>query len=444
MTFNSLFLTLCLLMMGSFSFAGEEDLFGDGSNPPKDAVQGAGQAAGQPATSPPVILSGSLDLRSVHTGTDTNWKYGGPGITAYGPLPGNSGTPDESFKVPRIAVTGDFFTHSALSAHVQINYDDLPDPRENDTNIGITEGYARYSPSDQIKIRAGILIPPVSLEHSSRAWSTLYSITPSAINTWIGEEIRPIAVEADFSLFHSRDSDVHLLVAPFSNNEPSGSILAWRGWAFHDYQYRVGSRLKLQNDVPTALSSSGWDTPFEEIDGRVGLYGKLSWKLNDQWRFEGFYLDNMATGTSQNPASIGGDFAWATHFGIMSVEWNPDGPFTFVSQALYGTSRIQNATTNLCSIDYYAVYGLLTYKAGVRNRFTFRFDQFHVNDLDSFSDNNNQAGTAELYAYIFNIADNQSLQLEYLHPDTRRQGNSGLVNGDASDDLYQIGYRVLF
>ena len=37
--------------------------------------------------------------------------------------------------------------------------------------------------------------PPVSLEHEGADWHVQDSITPSAINSWIGEEVRPVALE---------------------------------------------------------------------------------------------------------------------------------------------------------------------------------------------------------------------------------------------------------
>ena len=41
--------------------------------------------------------------------------------------------------------------------------------------------------------RAGLMWPPVSLEHEGADWHVKDSITPSAINSWIGEEVRPVA-----------------------------------------------------------------------------------------------------------------------------------------------------------------------------------------------------------------------------------------------------------
>ncbi len=427
---------VCLLLFGAnIAQATEADLFGDPSAN-KTSVAKLNENTS-------LMLSGSFDFRAVHTGSDGNWKNGGPGISSYGSLLGSPNSSDTSFKIPRIAMVADMVGDKNLSAHLQLNYDDLPDPRQNSTNLGLTEAFVQYLGGECFKIRAGVLIPPVSMEHSSRSWSTRYSVTPSAINTWIGEEIRVNAVESDFSLFHSGESELHLLIAPFSNNDPAGSILAWRGWALHDYQHRIGSRLRFQSDVPTSLSSSGWDTPYKEIDGRMGVYEKLGWKLNDQWLFDVFNYDNMGSSSNQDPNSFGGDFAWATRFTEFGIEWNRDGPLTLVTQYLFGGSKAQNATTTVTNITYDAFYILASYRMAAKHRVTLRFDNFHVVDQDFFADNNSQTGTAQLIAYLYSVTDNQTLTTEYLHPETHRPGNTG-SNSDPSDDIFQVNYRLLF
>src|SRR5947209_9928311 len=66
------------------------------------------------------------------------------------------------------------------------------------TEAGLTQAYLSFKPLRSEKIaftaRAGLMFPPVSLEHEGADWRVKDSITPSAINSWIGEEVRPVAL----------------------------------------------------------------------------------------------------------------------------------------------------------------------------------------------------------------------------------------------------------
>src|SRR5438105_5273336 len=68
------------------------------------------------------------------------------------------------------------------------------------TEAGLSQAYLSFKPMRGSNVafsaRAGLMFPPVSLEHEGADWHVKDSITPSAINSWIGEEVRPIAAEA--------------------------------------------------------------------------------------------------------------------------------------------------------------------------------------------------------------------------------------------------------
>ncbi len=69
------------------------------------------------------------------------------------------------------------------------------------TEAGLSQAYLSFRPmrSDKLAFsaRAGLMWPPISLEHEGADWHVKDSITPSAINSWIGEEVRPVAAEGD-------------------------------------------------------------------------------------------------------------------------------------------------------------------------------------------------------------------------------------------------------
>src|SRR6185312_3228678 len=71
------------------------------------------------------------------------------------------------------------------------------------TDAGLSQAYLTYRPMRSSTVafsaRAGLMWVPVSLEHEGADWHVKNSITPSAINSWIGEEVRPVAAEGTIS-----------------------------------------------------------------------------------------------------------------------------------------------------------------------------------------------------------------------------------------------------
>ena len=53
-------------------------------------------------------------------------------------------------------------------------------------------------------VKAGAFFPTISLENDDLGWTSPYTLTPSAINSWIGEELRTIGSEAHAALRHRR------------------------------------------------------------------------------------------------------------------------------------------------------------------------------------------------------------------------------------------------
>ena len=64
---------------------------------------------------------------------------------------------------------------------------------------GLTEAFVQFrpelTPATALRFRAGLFFPPTSLENTDPLWQSPYSITLSALNTWIGEEVRLTGVE---------------------------------------------------------------------------------------------------------------------------------------------------------------------------------------------------------------------------------------------------------
>ena len=107
----------------------------------------------------------------------------------------------------------------------------------NTTKPEISEAYLTYRPMRGARTcvsgRAGLMWPPVSLEHEGADWHVRDTITPSAINSWIGEEVRPAAVEGTIDT-EIGEQKLSATAAIFAANDTAGTLLTFRGWAMHD------------------------------------------------------------------------------------------------------------------------------------------------------------------------------------------------------------------
>lgn len=213
------------------------------------------------------------------------------------------------------------------------------------TEAGLSEAYLRFRPMRGDKLafsaRAGLMWPPVSLEHEGADWHVRDSITPSAINSWIGEEVRPVALEGSLAA----DVGQHKLratAAAFAANDTSGTLLAFRGWALHD---RTTLAFRRQPLPPFEEEDAGYQAPFthplldvgEGFAGRPGYYAKLAWQPPIPVRFELFRYDNRA-----DPEAVNEDveWGWRTAFNHAGAVADLGAGATLKVQAIDGRTRM--------------------------------------------------------------------------------------------------------
>lgn len=107
--------------------------------------------------------------------------------------------------------------------------------------IDLSEAWAeiRPFPSHSIRwqARIGAFHMPVSLENRATGWSDVYSITPSALNAWTGEEFRTIGAEVQARWLGASSGylgDIAAVGAVYAWNDAAGALLADRGFALTD------------------------------------------------------------------------------------------------------------------------------------------------------------------------------------------------------------------
>jgi hypothetical protein len=319
----------------------------------------------------------------------------------------------------------------------------------NDTQpaAGLGELYLKLRPKlgDTWKIsgRTGLFFPPVSLEHDGEDWSLSRTLTPSAVNTWIAEEVKVIGVEASLrgAVY---DQPIGVTAAAFAGNDTSGALLAFRGWALHDVRATVGGTFALP-DVPAMFAGMQADRtrPVDEVDGRVGGYGQFKWSPLDTLSVSLFAYDNNGDETSLED----GQYAWRTRFGQAAMNWDIDEDTEVIVQAMTGETRMGGrfAGRSPADVGFIGAYGLVSQDFGKKSA-AVRLDYFAVSDR-SFKDmdNNSENGWSASMTWVNQIRDRTDLVLEGIvvsseRPDRIRLG----IDRDQTSAQARIALRKGF
>jgi hypothetical protein len=270
-----------------------------------------------------------------------------------------------------------------LRARVAVDYVD-----DASNGLDVTEAVIDWRPvpqsRNQHQVRFGAFYPSFSLENGERGWESPFTYSYSAINTWLGEEIRPIGAEWSlrrrFEGFRS-NHEVRAFASGFYGNDPAGTLLFWRGWSLHDRQSRLGDELEIPprpfSTTPQVLE------PFRETDHRPGFYGGVEWRYARRALVQLARFDNRA-----DPYSFSdGQWGWATDFNHLAVQVSLPAEVGLVAQWLDGATEWLTAALpngNRMPISEYvhdeleSRFMLLTRKFGVAHRVSLRYDTFSL------------------------------------------------------------------
>jgi len=276
-----------------------------------------------------VDFHGYADFRLVAPSTEQSWMKGGLGKLRFDRLNGQDVEPrlGEIVGEARAQLT------PALSGFASLRYEDTQR-----TAIDILEAYLRYRPVSTARWRwsakLGAFFPPISLENDEIGWTSPWTLTPSAINTWVGEELKAIGAEGKLEWRYDRGS-VEAVASIYGWNDPAGILIDDRGWALHDKPTGLLDRPRLPDVVAFKRYGAPHETlMFKEIDDRPGWYAGASW--NDE-RFGGLHLlryDNEA-----DPSAFRELFAWRTAFWSLGVE-KEIGEFVVLMQGMTGETEV--------------------------------------------------------------------------------------------------------
>jgi hypothetical protein len=313
----------------------------------------------------PAAFDADLDLRASVVGGESGWLEGHFGKLRWGGAGGEN-------------------LSGLVSVTHQAGLDDDVDLSEAFLTFRSVPAETRFT------ARAGIFWPPVSQEHSGSNWLVEDSITPSAANSWIGEEVKVLALE----LKAERDFAGHGLAltgAAFLHNDMSGTFLSYRGWALHDLRVGMNSDLPLPPLSRSKVPFQGpINSPFWEVDQRAGYYARLDWQPPLPVTFNLFRYDNRGDRVSTRELQT----SWRTRFWNAGAMAALGERSVLKAQALWGNTLVGPDTPFgiPTDVDFATAYLLVSREIG-RGTLTARGDWFETHD-NSFvaSDNNNEDG----------------------------------------------------
>jgi len=149
---------------------------------------------------------------------------------------------DDTFAA-QLQIGVDWRPSMTLGAHVHLIARNDADHGKR-ARVGVTEAYLEqnlHRGDGRLHIMEGAFFLPTTRENVDALWESPYTITPSALNSWLGEEFRPIGVDAAYTLRHSLTGGITV----FTGNDTFGALAAGRGWMMRDHWALLGEHLPV-------------------------------------------------------------------------------------------------------------------------------------------------------------------------------------------------------
>lgn len=246
--------------------------------------------------------------------------------------------------------------------------------------VGIVEAFLeqnirRGGGRDRIHLMEGAFFLPTSRENVDSLWESPYTITSSALNTWLGEELRPIGVDAAWTHRLRGNSALTAGATLFAGNDTFGALPIDRGWALRDHWIVLGEHLPVNATLFTSVSA--------ENDDRLG------WSARGRWSSDSANVQFTRIDNRSDALRYGELFNWATRFNIASADYTWRG-WTAIAEAGWGSTAIQGRRR--FSFDIRANYFLLSR----------RIDDYRVSvRVDEFDNGAAQHGHAVTAAFFW-------------------------------------------
>jgi hypothetical protein len=404
----------------------------------------AGPALAQVDLLSPAVLSAQADVRLSAADAEPSWLQDGFGKTRYG------GNADRGWTSRLQLASADLIWRPAIAFDLTGYVDAVYQPVE-DHPVDLQEAFLQYKPLPRPdgwrwQGRAGLMYPPVSLENDGPGWTPTRTITPSAINGWIGEEGKVVAVEAKVARRFD-DQELSAGAGAFTHGDTSGTELSWRGWMFSDLRSTLQGESPIPT-VPTAhkpFRNQDYDSrSIDEIDGRPGVYAWAEWRAPWGLTANLFYYDNAGDRTTM----VDGNWTWDTRFWNLGLRWAPDVKTELLAQAMSGrtvTGFIIPGKGWRLDAQFDSAYLLASRKLG-KDLITARVDWFDVRDATFVAlDDNNERGWALTADWRHPFGEHLAVLVEVVHVDSNRPSRAYVGDGPRqAQTMVQSALKVAF
>lgn len=265
----------------------------------------------------------------------------------------------------------------ALSAQVQLGIDWRPSialgghvhllARGNEDGshrgrVGVVEAWLDQNVvrgEHRLRFMEGAFFLPGSRENVDALWESPYTISSSALNTWLGEEFRPVGIDASYTLRRRWTVGA----TAYIGNDTFGALPAVRGWRLDDRWTLLGEHVPVDPEYFTSVSA--------ENDQRAG------WSARGRWNTDRFSLQLLRIDNRSDALEYGDLANWLTRFDIASADFT-SGDWTVIAESGWGfTDVIAHGERFRTDID--ASYVLVSRRLA-SGRASLRAETF-VNDL---------------------------------------------------------------
>jgi hypothetical protein len=351
-------------------------------------------------------VEASLDLRLVKSDGRNSYMDGGLGELRYD-------SHDEGLQLGRArfawrgGIGGDWHANIDLSAWSLHDHN----------AIDITEGWLEWRPVPtsawRSNLKIGAFYPPISLEHRTSGWTNPYTIDSSALNTWVGEELRTIGIAYELEHLGIAEGgrfNYGVQAALFGWNDPAGVVVAYRGFSLNDRQTPLFGRIGT-----FAFGGRTQRVIFSEIDNRPGYHVDGYIKSDSGVELRALHYDNRADPAAEKPSIQ--DNAWHTRFNSAGMRWDGAHGTALIAQWLDGDTRVGPDPPYMW--DFRTWFVLAAQNVG-QHRFAARYDDFSTRqdpEYLAFPAGRNR-GNAWTLGWTWDVAAHVEVAAEWMRVDS--------------------------
>jgi hypothetical protein len=353
-----------------------------------------------------LTISGYGDLRIVAPTGQTPWLNGGLGKFRYG----DSNT---RARFAEAVAQIDWQMDDEIAAVAVLR----AEPYDRNV-VDALESYVRYAPRStgdvSWSVKAGAFFPTISLENDDLGWASPYTLTPSAINSWIGDELRTVGSEANLR-WKTDLGTFSAIAAVTCCNDEAGILMADHGWTMEDRPTGLFERVRIPVQTQKLFFSPPYANTglFGEIDGRPGWYAGAGWQMDGIGKISVLRYDNQG-----DPyAKTARDTAWDTRFWRASARTQIEG-IILIAQALRGDTVVASPTF-VSHTKFQSAFLLASYDWDAV-RFSLREDVFATRRAGARNNIWSEDGDAFTAAVSYSPRDWLRLTGEVIAMNTRR------------------------